>query len=58
MADQPPPSAGGAPNSAAPGIPHYEKLRRELRDTIQKKRNVDQHLVRALVYPSRQRGRW
>lgn len=29
------------------GLPYYEKLRRELRDTIQKKRLMDKTMVRA-----------
>lgn len=28
------------------GLPYYEKLRRELRDTLQKKRIMDKNLVR------------
>ena len=32
--------------STARGLPYYEKLRRDLRDTIQKKRILDKNMVR------------
>lgn len=32
-------------NAANRGLPYYEKLRRELRDTIQKKRLMDKSMV-------------
>jgi hypothetical protein len=32
-------------NTANRGLPYYEKLRRELRDTIQKKRLMDKSMV-------------
>ncbi|EFR03614.1 hypothetical protein MGYG_06608 [Nannizzia gypsea CBS 118893] len=41
------PTAGSAADQQAParGIPYYEKLRRELRDTLQKKRLMDKNLA-------------
>ncbi|EZF30649.1 hypothetical protein H109_00158 [Trichophyton interdigitale MR816] len=41
------PAASGAADQQAParGIPYYEKLRRELRDTLQKKRLMDKNLA-------------
>lgn len=39
-------AAGGAGQQPpARGIPYYEKLRRELRDTLQKKRLLDKNMV-------------
>jgi chromatin modification-related protein EAF6 len=32
-------------NAASRGLPYYEKLRRELRDTLQKKRLMDKSMV-------------
>ncbi|EXJ90629.1 hypothetical protein A1O1_03732 [Capronia coronata CBS 617.96] len=47
MAENVPP--GTAPKGSAiadrPGLPYYEKLRRDLRDTIQKKRLLDRNLA-------------
>lgn len=31
------------------GLPYYEKLRRELRDTLQKKRLMDKSMVRPIL---------
>jgi chromatin modification-related protein EAF6 len=58
MTENDPPMAAAASNGAgtggnggmtdgtmARGIPYYEKLRRELRDTIQRKRLLDKNLV-------------
>lgn len=44
----PPGSAGKAVAAPAdrPGLPYYDKLRRDLRDTIQKKRTLDRNMVR------------
>ena len=50
-AAQTPGATAGAPNSPADqnatsrGLPYYEKLRRELRDTIGKKRLMDKTMV-------------
>lgn len=33
------------PNASNRGLPYYEKLRRELRDTLQKKRLMDKSMV-------------
>ena len=53
MSENAPPGPGGAPAAAANamtdvsrGVPYYEKIRRDLKDTIQKKRILDQNLVR------------
>ena len=40
----PPTSASKTPNASDRGIPYYEKLRRDLRDTINKKRLLDRNL--------------
>jgi hypothetical protein len=51
MSENAPPGPGGASvnaNSSADvsrGLPYYEKIRRDLKDTIQKKRILDQNLV-------------
>jgi len=42
------PPVGNAPNAsqdASRGMPYYEKLRRDLRETLQKKRLLDQNMV-------------
>ncbi|KAH0831682.1 hypothetical protein FOPE_02940 [Fonsecaea pedrosoi] len=48
MAENIPPGSGSAPKPTAgndrPGLPYYEKLRRDLRDTLQKKRLLDRNL--------------
>ncbi|RMD41837.1 hypothetical protein DV735_g3259, partial [Chaetothyriales sp. CBS 134920] len=43
----PPGSASKATASSSdrPGLPYYEKLRRDLRDTLQKKRLLDRNLA-------------
>lgn len=47
-------AAAGAPNApneqngTSRGLPYYEKLRRELRDTLQKKRAMDKSMVSEL----------
>ena len=50
MAENLPPGSATKPvvatDSTARGLPYYEKLRRDLRDTIQKKRILDKNLVR------------
>ncbi|OAL39305.1 hypothetical protein AYO20_01175 [Fonsecaea nubica] len=49
MAENIPPGSGSAPKPTAgndrPGLPYYEKLRRDLRDTLQKKRLLDRNLA-------------
>ena len=55
MSENAPPGPGGAPatvNTSADvsrGVPYYEKIRRDLKDTIQKKRILDQNLVHLSV---------
>ena len=51
MAENIPPGTASKPVSASadrPGLPYYEKLRRDLRDTLQKKRLLDRNLVRSI----------
>ena len=49
MAENAPPAgtANGA-TDASRGMPYYEKLRRDLRDALQKKRMIDSSLVSVL----------
>jgi hypothetical protein len=42
------PNAPVDQNAASRGLPYYEKLRRELRDTLQKKRLMDKSMVSAI----------
>lgn len=42
------PNAPADQNAANRGLPYYEKLRRELRDTLQKKRLMDKSMVSAV----------
>lgn len=42
--NQPPASAGKTNGDASRGMPYYEKLRRDLRETLSKKRKLDQEL--------------
>ncbi|PVH98188.1 NuA4-domain-containing protein [Periconia macrospinosa] len=46
MAENAPPAgaAGNAPSDASRGMPYYERLRRDLRDSLQKKRLLDSSL--------------
>lgn len=48
MAENVPPGSAHKPTASAdrPGLPYYEKLRRDLRDTLQRKRLLDRNLVR------------
>lgn len=52
----PPPTSSGpaAPADSSRGMPYYEKLRKDLRDSLQKKRILDNNLVRrpSLHHPS------
>lgn len=50
MAENNPPPAANGQAEAPRGVPYYEKLRRDLRDALQKKRNVDDALVRRSGY--------
>lgn len=47
MAENVPPGSATKPVASAdrPGLPYYEKLRRDLRDTLQKKRLLDRNMV-------------
>ena len=47
MAENVPPgsAAKAAANGDRPGLPYYEKLRRDLRDTLQKKRLLDRNMA-------------
>lgn len=47
MAENVPPgsAAKAAANGDRPGLPYYEKLRRDLRDTLQKKRMIDRNMA-------------
>ncbi len=49
MAENVPPGsatkAAATTDSTARGLPYYEKLRRDLRDTLQKKRILDKNIV-------------
>jgi hypothetical protein len=49
MAENVPPGSAAkvsiTTDSTARGLPYYEKLRRDLRDTIQKKRILDKNIV-------------
>ncbi|KIX02618.1 uncharacterized protein Z518_08560 [Rhinocladiella mackenziei CBS 650.93] len=47
MAENVPPGSATKPAASAdrPGLPYYEKLRRDLRDTLQKKRILDRNLA-------------
>ena len=47
MAENAPPgSANAASDAASRGMPYYERLRRDLRESLQKKRILDNNLVR------------
>ncbi|KAI1618759.1 chromatin modification-like protein EAF6 [Exophiala viscosa] len=47
MAENVPPGSAAKPAASGdrPGLPYYEKLRRDLRDTLQKKRLVDRNMA-------------
>ena len=44
MAENAPPKAA-ADADATRGLPYYEKLRKDLRETLQKKRLIDKNMV-------------
>lgn len=48
MAENAPPAAAStAQPDASRGMPYYERLRRDLRESLQKKRAIDHNLVRS-----------
>ena len=51
MAENIPPSTNGTHSESIRGAPYYEKLKRDLRDTLQKKRLLDRNTVRPLERP-------
>ena len=44
MTENPTPNVSAA-NDSTRGIPYYEKLKRDLRETLQKKRLLDKNMV-------------
>jgi chromatin modification-related protein EAF6 len=48
------PNAPNDQNAASRGLPYYEKLRRELRDTLSKKRLMDRSMVSTELLAARQ----
>ena len=54
MAENVPPGSATKPaaTSDGRGIPYYEKLRRDLRDTLQKKRALDKAMVYNISFQS------
>lgn len=60
MTDNPPPPAGGpmmhAGNTAAAGIPYYEKQRQHLKEMINRKRALEKRLVSPLPFQSAATG--
>jgi chromatin modification-related protein EAF6 len=49
MAENVPPSGHNGADTTR-GVPYYEKLKRDLRETLQRKRLIDKNMVR--LYPS------
>jgi chromatin modification-related protein EAF6 len=45
MTENAPPPGSSTRHDASAGMPYYEKLRRDLRETLQKKRQLDNSLV-------------
>jgi chromatin modification-related protein EAF6 len=45
MAENAPPANSGGQQDSSRGMPYYDKLRRDLRETLQKKRMLDQQIV-------------
>lgn len=45
MAENAPPAANVSHGDSSRGMPYYDKLRRDLRATLEKKRLLDQNLV-------------
>ena len=50
MAENIPPNAQAANADATRGVPYYEKLKRDLREIIQKKRLLDKNMVGHTVW--------
>ena len=48
MAENIAPNTQAATADATRGVPYYEKLKRDLRETLQKKRLLDKSMVRIL----------
>jgi hypothetical protein len=48
----PPGSSKDAATDGSRGMPYYERLRRDLRESLQKKRNIDNNLVGAPIAPA------
>jgi chromatin modification-related protein EAF6 len=46
MAENAPPAAAASSGDSSRGMPYYEKLRRDLRETLQRKRALDASIVR------------
>lgn len=46
----PPASAGNTATDASRGMPYYERLRRDLRESLQRKRVIDNSLVRPIQF--------
>jgi chromatin modification-related protein EAF6 len=49
MSENIPPNAHTANSDATRGIPYYEKLKRDLREIIQKKRLLDKNMVASKI---------
>jgi chromatin modification-related protein EAF6 len=47
MAETAAPSVGAATAESTRGLPYYEKLKRDLREVLHKKRLLDKNLVRS-----------
>ena len=45
MGENVPPSANGGSADATRGMPYYEKLKKDLRETLQRKRLLDRNMV-------------
>jgi chromatin modification-related protein EAF6 len=45
----PPTTAPAAGTDSSRGVPYYEKLRKDLRDALQRKRTLDQTIVLYLI---------
>ena len=49
MAETAQPRVQAVNSEATRGLPYYEKLKRDLRETLQKKRTLDKNMVNALM---------
>ena len=52
MAENIPPGANGTNADAARGVPYYQKLKKDLHETLQKKRLLDRNMVEPLRFAS------